>query len=180
MKKIWIILVSFLVLVVLVLLGIRYYTSTTNEGTVADSSSTKITVKSFDSHEQSLHQQGEAIVVTINGQRLKAHLYKNVAAKNLIQKLPLTLSFTDFGSGFDEKIGDLPSKLTTKDMPAGEDPEVGDIGYWSPEPRIVFYWGDVDYYSGIHRIGHFDDVAKATQLIEQQKSTFKATIELAN
>ncbi|GEN94743.1 cyclophilin-like fold protein [Pediococcus ethanolidurans] len=168
-------------LIALIILGAKQFTDA-NKNTSAkhSSSSAQFTEKSSKNNKADLHQQGKAINITIAGQKLSAHLYKNVTAKDLIQRLPITLSFSNFGSGFDEKIGDLPSKLTTQGMPTGEDPKVGDIGYWSPEPRIVFYWGDVGYYSGIHRIGHFDDVPKATQLIKQQKNTFKATIELAN
>ncbi len=49
-----------------------------------------------------------------------------------------------------------PPKLSTDDAPAGDDPFPRDIGYYAPWGNLVFYDGDVGYFSGIVRIGQFD------------------------
>ncbi|KRN28077.1 hypothetical protein IV38_GL001527 [Lactobacillus selangorensis] len=108
------------------------------------------------------------IVVRFSNHDYKAHLDNNAAANGLKKKLPFKLKFSAFGSGFDEKIGDLPAKLSTKGMPNGNSAQTGDIGYWSPQPRVVLYDGHVNYYAGIHIIGHFDS-KKAVQALKNSR-----------
>jgi len=100
-------------------------------------------------------QSDQKIVVTINGQKLQAHLNDSSAAKAFAKELPTTLSFRDFAD-MPEKIADLNHSLPTKGMPVGHAGTKGSIGYWSPQQRIVFYWGTESYYEGIHIIGTFD------------------------
>lgn len=95
------------------------------------------------------------INVNINGTELKAHLNNSSAAKAFAKELPTTLSFRDF-MDMPEKVADLNHSLTTKGMPSGHEGTKGAIGYWSPQQRIVFYYGTEDYYEGIHIIGAFD------------------------
>ena len=97
----------------------------------------------------------QKIVITIKGKQLTAHLNGSSAAKAFAKELPTTLSFRDY-PGLPEKIADLGHKLPTKGMPSGQAGTRGSIGYWSPQQRIVFYWGTEEYYEGIHIIGHFD------------------------
>ncbi|MBU7447677.1 MULTISPECIES: cyclophilin-like fold protein [Lactiplantibacillus] len=100
-------------------------------------------------------QVGQRITVTINGHQLAAHLNRSSAAKAFARELPTTLSFRDYAD-FPEKIADLHHALPTTGMPSGHAGNQGAIGYWSPDQRIVFYWGTESYYEGIHIIGHFD------------------------
>ncbi|WP_236446143.1 cyclophilin-like fold protein [Furfurilactobacillus milii] len=95
------------------------------------------------------------IVVQIGRQRFKATLNDSVAARNLQRKLPMSVKFCN-SPGFEEKIADLKQPLRISGMTAGGNPDVGSIAYWSPDQRLVFYWGNVGYYQGIHIIGHFD------------------------
>lgn len=97
-----------------------------------------------------------AIQVTIDGTVYPARLNGSQAAEALRALLPLSLSFRDFSAGHEEKIADLNQPLAHDQMPAGDDPAPGDIAYWSPDQRIVLYWGDVARYNGIHVIGSFD------------------------
>ena len=119
---------------------------------------------------------GQRITVLIGTKNLRARLNDSTTAKALAQRLPLQLDFRDFGSSFPEKIADLSQSLTTKGTPAAGDPKPGDLAYWSPEPRVVLYWGDVGEYAGIHVIGHFLDRAAAIKTIKQQKGEFSARI----
>ena len=61
-------------------------------------------------------------------------------------------------------------------VPAGDDPFPRDIGYYAPSGDVVFYYDDVGYFTGIVRIGQFDDSMDA---IVRQTGDFVATIELA-
>lgn len=100
-------------------------------------------------------QSAQKIIVTINSQKLPAHLNNSSAAKAFAKELPTNLNFRDFAD-MPEKIADLNHPLPTKGMPTGHAGTKGSIGYWSPQQRIVFYWGTESYYEGIHIIGTFD------------------------
>lgn len=99
---------------------------------------------------------GQKIQVTINGKKLDAHLNNSSAAKAFAKQLPTTLNFSDF-MDMPEKVADLHYSLPTTGMPSGHEGTKGYIGYWSPDKRIVFYYGTEEYYEGIHIIGKFDD-----------------------
>jgi len=67
------------------------------------------------------------------------------------------------------------NRLTMDGVPAGDDPDVNDIGYYAPSRSLVFYYGDVDYFNGIVRIGRFND--RDVDLIERQPDGFQVTIQ---
>ena len=113
------------------------------------------------------------IRVIIEDTVLIGRLWDNATARDLITQLPLTLTFSDFNRL--EKITYLPRKLSTDGVPAGDDPLSGDIGYYAPWGNLVFYYGDVGYFSGIVRIGQFDGKMDA---ITGQSGDFTARIEL--
>jgi hypothetical protein len=75
-----------------------------------------------------------------------------------------------------EKTAPLPRELSLEGAPEGDDPEVEDIGYWSPDGNLVFYYGDVGFWNGIVRIGEFDGEMDA---IERQSDDFSVTLERA-
>lgn len=117
-----------------------------------------------------------AIQVTIAGHRFKAHLNQSQPAKQLRRQLPTKFRFNGMGAGDPEKTSDLKQALRVKHTPSGADPRPGDIAYWAPQPRLVFYWGDVAYYQGIHVLGHFDQRRRAEKLIRQQYRPFTVRI----
>jgi hypothetical protein len=114
------------------------------------------------------------IRVIVGDTVLTGRLRDNATARDLIAQLPLTLTFRDFNNL--EKIALLPRELSMEGVPAGDDPSPGDIGYYAPSRDLVFYYGDVGYFNGIVRIGHFDGSVDA---IASQTRDFTATIELA-
>lgn len=178
MKKI----ITLLLGLIVVIAGFFVYQRVNSkpEPSVSNVSSTKISSGVKQSENTELQSEGVPIIVTIAGENLEATFFDNAAAHDLENQLPIHLTFRDFAAGFEEKIGDLPNELLINGMPEGEDPDIGDIAYWSPQPRIVFYWGDVSYYAGIHRIGRFNDVQKAIDIIERQSEPFEVTISAAN
>ena len=117
---------------------------------------------------------GETLIrVTVGETFLTGRLWDNATARDLIAQLPLTLTFHDFNK--QEKISQLPSKLSMDGVPAGDDPFPRDIGYYAPTGDLVFYYSDVGYFNGIVRIGQFDGDMDA---IISQTGDFTAKIEL--
>jgi hypothetical protein len=117
---------------------------------------------------------GTPIRITFGETVLTARLRDNATARDLAAQLPLTLTFSDFNNV--EKIAPLPRELSLEGVPEGDDPVVGDIGYWSSDGNLVFYYGDVGFWNGIVRIGEFDGEMDA---IERQSDDFSVTIERA-
>jgi len=118
--------------------------------------------------------EGTPIRITFGDTVLAARLYDNATARDLAAQLPLTLTFSDFNNV--EKIAPLPRDLSLEGAPEGDDPAVGDIGYWSPDGDLVFYYGEVGFWNGIVRIGEFDGEMDA---IERQRDDFSVTVERA-
>ena len=94
------------------------------------------------------------IRVVVGGTVLLATLWDNPAARSLVDQLPLSVPFRDYGQ--QEKVGTPSLPLSMDGMPAGDDPEPLDIGYYAPSGDLVLYYADVGYFAGIARLGHFD------------------------
>ncbi|MFT3942461.1 MAG: cyclophilin-like fold protein [Ancrocorticia sp.] len=95
------------------------------------------------------------IRITIGSEVINARLWDNPAAQSLIDQLPLTLDFSDYGG--QEVLAEPPTPLTMEGMPAGESAPAGTIGYYAPTQSVVLYYSDVPRFSGIVRIGQMDD-----------------------
>lgn len=117
------------------------------------------------------------IKIIIEGKTLKAQLNSTAAAKNFKKELPKTLTFTSFMTN-PEKMANLHHPLSLKGMPKGDEGKPGEIGYWSPDQRIIFYYGHVDYYPGIHIIGKFT-TQDYYKVVSKMKDNTKVKIELA-
>jgi hypothetical protein len=111
--------------------------------------------------------------VVIGDTTLTGRLIDNATARDFASQLPMTLAFSDLNDV--EKIAPLPRTLSVDGMPPGDDPQVGDLGYWAPDGNLVLYYGDVGFWTGIMRIGHFDGDIQA---VAAQSGDFEATIEL--
>jgi hypothetical protein len=118
--------------------------------------------------------QGSAIALDTGGRTVAGHLDNNATARSLLDHLPLTLSFRDYGG--QEKIAELPAALSLDGAPqrAGADPLA--IGYYSPDQRIVLYYDHVDSFAGIVPIGTFDDL----DAVKNQAGNFTVTIRVIN
>ncbi|MBB3038071.1 cyclophilin-like fold protein [Hoyosella altamirensis] len=102
---------------------------------------------------------GEAVTeipirIVIGDQTLDAKLWNNPAAQSLIDQLPLTLDFSDYGG--QEVLATPPQPLTMEGMPSGESAPAGTIGWYAPGGVIVLYYTNVGHYNGIVRIGQMD------------------------
>jgi hypothetical protein len=79
------------------------------------------------------------IRLTIGDQEATATLEDNLAARDLVSMLPVTVPMGDlFGR---EKPGPLPRALTREGEPVFTY-EVGQIAYWSPNHDIAIFYAD--------------------------------------
>ena len=115
------------------------------------------------------------IRILIEGRPVRAQLSDNPTARALADRLPLTLSFRDLDGV--EKIAKLAEPLTTDGVPDGADPDIADIGYYAPTQDLVLYYGDVDYWDGIVRIGRYDD--SQVSHVRDQSDGLRVTFERA-
>ena len=115
------------------------------------------------------------IRILIEGRPVRAQLSDNPTARALADRLPLTLSFRDLNGV--EKIAKLADPLTTDGVPDGADPDIADIGYYAPTQDLLLYYGDVDYWDGIVRIGRYDD--SQVSHVRDQSDGLRVTFERA-
>lgn len=94
------------------------------------------------------------IRIIVDGQSLEARLWDNPAAQSLIDQLPLTLDFSDYGG--QEVLAELWQPLAMDGMPSGESAPAGTIGYYAPDRAMVLYYSDVGRFNGIVRIGEIN------------------------
>ncbi|NGO07997.1 hypothetical protein G5C60_10130 [Streptomyces sp. HC44] len=80
------------------------------------------------------------IRLTIDGTAVDATLNDSAAARDFAAQLPLTLNLTDFHQN--EKIADLPRRLSTSGAPAGVHPRAGDLAYYAPWGNLAVYYRD--------------------------------------
>ena len=118
--------------------------------------------------------QPTPITIHIDGETVAGTLSGNTAARSLIEQLPLTLSFGDYGGT--DKIAELPEPLSLDGVPAGDDADPLTIGYNAPDQVLVLYYEHVGYFPGIVRIGSFDDLAS----IRDRTGRFTATLAPGN
>lgn len=109
------------------------------------------------------------IEFTLPGTSFTVTLVDGAAARGLVARLPLTLSFRDFHET--EKIADLPARLPTAGEPPGIDPTVGDLTYYAPWGNLAFFYRDFGYAKGLVKLGALDgDPALLTQIRDGQEA----------
>lgn len=124
--------------------------------------------------QEELMAQSVPITITVGDTVLDAQLWDIPTAADLVDRLPLTLRFTDFGAV--EKTARLEGPLTMDGVPSGADPEPYDIGYYQPNQVLVLYYRDVGYWPGIVRLGTITDPAG---VVSSQQQPFVAEIHPA-
>jgi hypothetical protein len=110
------------------------------------------------------------ITIRIGDETITGTLSGNATARSLIRQLPLKLSFTDYGG--QEKLAELPAPLSLDGIPSGDDADPLTIGYYVPGQVLVLYYEHVGHFSGIVRIGTFDDLGA----IRDRNGSFTATL----
>lgn len=70
------------------------------------------------------------ILIIVGDRTIEARLHDNPTARSLIDQLPLTLDFSDYGG--QEVLAEPPSPLTMEGAPAGESAPAGTIAGTPP------------------------------------------------
>jgi hypothetical protein len=99
------------------------------------------------------------IRITINGTPVDATLNDSSAARDFAAQLPLILKLTDFHKN--EKIADLPRRLSTSGAPNGVHPRTGDLAFYAPWGNLAIYYRDGSPSAGNDLIilGHMPESA---------------------
>lgn len=159
-------------------LGLAACTPSSDDGTGSGATSSSAPASSGStsgaSSSEDEDRKGTPIRITIDDQTLDATVWDTPAGQDLLDQLPLTLSFEDLGG--EEKVGHLNDPLTMDGMPEGGDPQIGDLGWYEPWGNVVLYYGEVDYWDGIARIGR---IHGDLSVISDQTGDFNATLEAA-
>ncbi|MFC8666487.1 cyclophilin-like fold protein [Streptomyces sp. NPDC057199] len=102
------------------------------------------------------------IRITLDGTPVDATLNDSAAARDFAAQLPLTLNLTDFHQN--EKIADLPRRLSTSGAPSGVHPRTGDLAYYAPWGNLAIYYRDGSPSTGNDLIilGHMPESATET------------------
>ena len=100
---------------------------------------------------------GEKIHLVIGEQTFVVELYDNSAANDLLSRLPLTYTISDY-AGWDEKLIRLGSDegLSMEDYTGGDEPGIPEVGYYEPGNWIALYFGYIGYWSGKIPVGRIN------------------------
>lgn len=83
-----------------------------------------------------------------------ATLLDTPTARELAAMLPLDLTIEDYSTN--EKIADLPKKLSDAGGARFADEAPGDLCYYAPWGNLVFYYAAYRYSPGLVRLGRLD------------------------
>lgn len=116
------------------------------------------------------------IKLTVNGnEEVFANIEDNVASRDFLDMLPLTLTFEDFNNT--EKIANIPSELNIEGLPSGYTPESGDLAYYAPWGNISVFYKDFRYSDSLYKLGTLESGA---DIFENMNEDFEVTIERVN
>lgn len=132
-----------------------------------------------DENTNSPAENGTRIRFDFDGQTVYGTLDDNSASRDLISRLPLTLTFSDYSDT--EKIAYLPdgsAAWDTSDAPDSCTPVAGDIAIYSPWGNLSVFYHPFRQSNGLIPLGKLDagGAEKFAAIIED----FTVTISLAN
>lgn len=94
---------------------------------------------------------------TFADQAFTATLEDNPSACDLFSMLPLDLTISDYASN--EKIANLPRKLTEVGSGRFQNEAVGDLCYYAPWGNLALFYGPYRWSRGLIRLGRLDQGA---------------------
>ena len=121
------------------------------------------------------NMENARIKLTVNGNEIFVKLDDNQASRELLEMLPLTLTFEDFNST--EKIATLPNELSTEGLPSGYTPSVGDFSYYAPWGNLSIFYKDFRYSNSLYKLG---TIESGTEILENMNGDFEVSIERVN
>lgn len=194
MKK-SILIIILLIILIAIIVGIVYFSSRDNESniennnnlnreaiqnynniienSVNDNNTTDVNETQNPQNEgENVSMENARIKLTVNENEVFVKLEDNVASREFLEMLPLTLTFEDFNNT--EKIATLPEELSTEGLPSGYTPEVGDFSYYAPWGNISVFYKDFRYSNSLYKLG---TIESGTEILGNINGNFKVTIE---
>lgn len=93
--------------------------------------------------------------IILKDKTLTATLNDSPASREFAALLPLTLQLKDYAR--EEKISDLPSRLTTEGSPEGTAAKKSDITLYAPWGNLAIFYKSHSYVSGLIKLGQLDE-----------------------
>jgi len=115
------------------------------------------------------------IQITVGDTVLPALLSDSAAARDFAALLPLELNLRDFHHN--EKVADLPARLSTDGAPPGTSACAGDLTYYAPWGNLAIFYRDFDHSPGLVALGRFD--APITPLLDAADGDQGPTVTIA-
>lgn len=191
MKKV-ILIIIFFIIVAGIIVSIVYFNSRDNESnnslsqeTMENDINNNVTenginnnttdvneIQNSQSEGENVSMENARIKLTVNGNEVFVRLDDNVASREFLEMLPLTLTFEDFNST--EKIATLPEELSTEGLPSGYTPEVGDFSYYAPWGNVSVFYKDFRYSNSLYKLG---TIESGTEILGNINGNFEVTIE---
>ncbi len=185
MKKV-VFIVILLILIVGIIAGIIYFNSNENdnvendnilsqeniENYTANNSTNVNDIQDSQSEGEEVEMKNARIKLIVNGNEIFIRLDDNVASREFLEMLPLTLTFEDYNNT--EKITTLPSELSTEGLPSGYTPKVGDFAYYAPWGNISVFYKDFRYSNSLYKLG---TIESGTEILGNINEDFEVTIE---
>lgn len=115
----------------------------------------------------------ETIEVIVGDKTYPVEMQDHDAAKDFIKRLPMTLTFENFGNT--ERIAYLKNSLTLGNAPRSTNPVTGDFAYYIPWGNVCVFIRDFRHSPDLVPMGKLP--AQATEAIKQcgdQPVTFRA------
>lgn len=122
---------------------------------------------------------GTRIKMNFDGQTVYGTLDDNSVSRDLVSRLPLTLTFSDYNST--EKTAYLPEgspAWDTSDAPDSCTPAAGDITMYSPWGNLAIFYRPFRSSSGLVPLGRLDD--GGAEKFAAMKGDFTVTISLVS
>jgi hypothetical protein len=111
------------------------------------------------------------IRITIGRKTIAATLDDNETARDFASLLPLDLTLEDYADN--EKISDLPKKLSKKGATASYHPSAGDITYYSPWGNLALFHKNGHDSPGLIKLGVIESGPEILRHSGPLKATFK-------
>ena len=124
-------------------------------------------------------KSGTRILFTFEGQTVYGTLEDNSVSRDLISRLPLTLTFSDYSNT--EKIASLPdgsAEWDTSDAPDSCTPAAGDIAMYAPWGNLSVFYHSFRQSSGLVPLGKLDE--GGAEKFAAMSGDFSVTISLAD
>lgn len=114
----------------------------------------------------------KTIKLSWNENEVSIKLNDSSASKDLLSRLPMTVSFKDYNNT--EKISYLDKELNNTDGQEGYEPKAGDFALYTPWGNLSLFYKDFSYSNGLTPLG---SVISGSELIEKMEGTIKIELD---